>query len=335
MRKITRLATALGMTLLAATAQAATTGYAEELYQDFAQAAHGQVKVSLQELRHGDLSAYADQKAALFTGVPLYTITAASSALEIESLSFNDVNMKSLYLADLDTNLRDFDEAGFPLSGGQFRQFEVSIAIGKDARTHQAVEFCWADQGHCVVFDPNIEFLDSLVNGQRERRAQGWATTLRGEQSASAELPGQQQAKARCGLASHPTWTAAQITWPAYRVSYKNLLGNEIGHANIGSAQAGLRCTSSCAPAPYGYTNASSGSIIFPNSIACDFAHNQGTSGRSGKYVGKTGCSQRTVLGAKFNAEAKGVGLGVEVTIDSAGSVKLNGGAYVDTCAYF
>ena len=34
-----------------------------------------------------------------------------------------------------------------------------------------------------------------------------------------------------------------------------------------------------------------------------------GTSGKSGRYVGKSGCSHRRVLNAKFNATAKGVGL--------------------------
>ena len=327
------LAAALGMTLLAATAaQAAASGYAESLYAEFAASTKGQVLVELKTVGVGDLGELAGQKVGDLVGMPLYTVSTVNSALGTESARFDDVNSNSLYLEDLDADLDEFDEVGFPLSEGEFRQFEVTVTIGKEARTHTAAELCWSAQAHCVVFDPNIDFLDSTVNDQRERRMQGWATTLHAEQG--HDLPGL-QAQARCGLASHPTWKAAQITWPSYRVSYRNIFGKEIGHANIGSAQAGLRCTSSCMPAPYGYANASSGSIIFPNSVACDFAHNQGTSGRSGKYVGRTGCAQRTILGAKFNAEAKGVGLGVEVTINSVGSVSQNGGAYVDTCAYF
>jgi len=325
-----RLALALGLAAVGS-AQAAESGYAESLYSDFEAASKGQVKFNIQPLRSGAVQDLAGYKLVALTGTPTYTLTTVSNALEIDSAKFDDANMKSLYLEGLDAEVNGFAEAGFPLEKGNFRQLEVQVTMGKDQRTHTAAEFCWADQGHCTVFDPSIEFLDSLINGQRERRAQGWAPTVRGELASAQGL----EKAGTCGLASHPTWKAAQITWGSYRVSLRNIYGIEIGHKNIGSAQAGLRCNTSCYPAPYGYSNNSSASIIFPNSVQCDFAHAQGTSGRSGKYIGKTGCSHRFVLGAKFNATAKGVGLGVDVQIDSTGSVHQNGGAYVDTCGYF
>ena len=60
--------------------------------------------------------------------------------------------------ADLD----QFDDGGLPLSEGTFRQFAVTVTIGQEARTHTAAELCWSAQEQCAVFDPNIDFLNSM-----------------------------------------------------------------------------------------------------------------------------------------------------------------------------
>ena len=332
----TLLITALGLTAtLAASAQAKNSDYAERLYQDYAAATGSKVSFALTTLRAGSLKDLEDGPMRAFTGIPSYSILVSEEALKLEGAQFVTADLNEIYLEDLDFRVESFEKSGFPLESGAFRQLSVAVTVDEETRTHRAMEFCWSAQGHCVVYDPSVDFIDSVVNSMRATKASGWAPTIIGEPSIQPFKSGNGVMAGRCGLASHPTWTAAAITWPARTVKYKSLVGLVVVTKNIGSAKAGLRCTTSCNPAPYGWSNASNASAVYPNSVACDFAHVQGLSGKSGKYVGKSGCSHRFVLGAKFNATAKGVGLGVDVQIDWTGGVDQNGGAYTDTCGLF
>lgn len=314
---------------------AASGDYAEGIYRDYAAATSAAVRFEVVGLRSGAMDELAGRTMMQLTGVPKYTLVVEEQALTLAAPQFAVSDLKELYLEDLVTSVDAFEAAGFPLSQGRYRQLQVTVGIGKDQRTHRAVEFCWRAQNHCVVYDPSIDFLDSVVNNQRATKASGWAPLVTQEPVASI-LPANSSVKVRrCGLADFPNSTAASITWGARTVTYKSLVGLTVVTKRIGGAQAGVRCDASCRPQPYGYTNASSASAIYPNSVQCDFAHAQGTSGSSAKYVGKSGCAHRFVLGAKFNATAKGVGLGVDVTVDWTGGIDQNGGAYVTSCAYF
>lgn len=326
----------LGSSLLAAPVLAAPGGYAEGVYADYAAATGEAVAFKLTPLQAGSTETLRGKKLMELTGTPRHTLVVEEQALKLEGARFVTADLKEVYLDDLDTSIESFEAVGFPLSKGQYRLFKVDVNLGKQSREQLAVEFCWAEQGHCVVFDPSIDFLNSVVANLRETRASGWAPRYELEPVPGLDLLGDHQQKARhCGLADFPNSTAAQITWGAYRATYKNLYGFVMVQKDIGGARAGVRCDSSCRPQPYGYTNASSAWANIPFSVQCDYAHAQGTSGSRAKYVGKTGCAHRVVLGAKFNATARGVGVGVEVDINSTGSVDQNGGAYLTSCAWF
>ncbi len=332
----TLLLAALGLTAtLAAPVQAKDSNYAERLYEDYAAATDGKLSFVVTTAGKGSLQDLKGRPLSVYTGVPSYSIFVVEEALKLREAQFVPADLNEIYLDDLDFKVESFEKSGFPTETGSYRQLNVAVTLGKETRNHRAMEFCWNAQGRCVVFDPSVDFIDSVVNNLRETKASGWAPTIVGEPGPMA-FQGENSVKAgRCGLASHPTWIAAEITWPARTVKYKSLAQIVVVTKNIGSARAGLRCNTSCNPAPYGWANASNAHAVYPNSVACDFAHIQGTSGKSGKYVGKSGCSHRFVLGAKFNATAKGVGLGVDVQIDWTGGVDQNGGAYTDTCGLF
>ncbi len=317
--------------------QAAVNDYAEGIYRDYSAATDNRITFKVETFDSGKLSDLVGLPMSTFTGVPAYSIYVQEQALALREAQFVSSNLDEMYLDDLDFRVEAFEKAGFPIDQGRYRQLQISVGIGEEMRSHRAIEFCWSAQGHCVMFDPSIDFIDSVVNNMRAAKASGWAPIIQGEPASwtFGSDRSDQSVKARCGLASHPTWTAAQITWPSRRVTYKSLVGLTVVTKNIGTIQAGLRCNSSCNPAPYGYSNASSASAIYPNSVQCDHAAAHGTSGKSGKFVGKGGCSHRFVLGAKFNATAKGVGVGVDVQLDWTGGIDTNGGHYYDTCGMF
>ncbi len=321
--------------LLSSFTHAAVTDYAEGIYRDYSAASSDGVQFKVETLASGSTSDLVGLPMSAFTGVPVYSIYVEEQGLSLREVQFVKSDLGEMYLDDLDFRVEEFDKAGFPVDRGQYRQLEITVGIGKDSRTHRAIEFCWSAQDHCVVFDPNVDFIDSVVNNMRAAKASGWAPQIVGEPALLTLNPGQETTAGRCGLASHPSWIAAQITWPARTVTYKSLVGLKVVTKNIGTIQAGLRCNSSCNPAPYGYSNASSASAIYPNSVQCDHAAKHGTSGKSGKFAGKGGCAHRFVLGAKMNATAKGVGVGVDVQLDWTGGLDYNGGHYYDTCGRF
>jgi len=321
--------------LFSAHAHGSARGYAEALYSDYASLSEGAVGFQLQVLEQGPLSRLSKTPLAEFTGVPEYSVALdEDSDFRRPQAAFSRADLAELYLDDLDFQVDRFAETGFPVELGDFRLLEVTVEVGGEQRSHRALEFCWALQGHCVVFDPNVDFIDSVVNSWRSAKSEGWGLQI--HESADLIDTGDGAAvRARCGLASNPAATSRSYSRGSRTVTYKNLLGITMVQKTIGAVQAGLRCSTSCKPSPFGYANASSAWSNIPFSVACGNRVNSGTSGGRGKFVAKSGCSHRTVLGASFSATAKGVGLSADVQIDATGSVDLNGTEYIDTCGYY
>lgn len=320
---------------LSSPAQAATGSYAEDLYREYAAASGGALSFSLDTIESGPLAELAGQPVRHFTGTPDYIVIAENAGLSLAEVQLlPSVQVKTGYLEDLDATVDGFGDAGFPVSMGEYRMLSVTLKAGEASREHVALEACWHEQGHCVVFDPAIEFLDSEVNNLRALRAEGWAPQAH-EEVAAIEPDDATLKAGRCGLASRPNAIGFSWTWGRRTVKYKNLYGITMVSKTIGEVVTGVRCDANCKPATFGHSHNSSASANIPFSVQCDAASRGGTSGSSGRYVGKSGCAHRTVLGAKFNATAKGVGLGVEVQIDSTGSVDQNGGSFQDACRRF
>lgn len=314
---------------------ASAGGYAEAIYGEYSAATGGAIKFELATRQAGSLAELKGRPLSDFLGVPSYVLQADNAALELKGLTLAPVDLKSIHLTDLAASVDGFSKAGFPVDTGAYRLLDVSFEADKAQRRHAAIEVCFVAQAHCVVFDPSIEFIDSEVNSIRAARASGWAVAEHSEANETKSIIPGEQLKARCGLASNPATTGRWWTQAGHTYTWKNLFGITMVSKSIGGSQWGLRCDSSCRPQPFGYAHNSSAWANIPFSVQCDNETNGGTSSRSGKFVARTGCAHRTVLGAKFNATKSGVGIGVEVNINATGSVTQHGGSFQDRCAYF
>lgn len=315
-------------------AQARASGYAEGIYADYERASAGAVKFRVQKREAGALAEIAGLPMRDLLGIPAYLLQADNVGLELDNLALAQVDSKSLYLGDLDATVDGFEQVGFPLAKGRYRLLDVTLASGKGEQHHAALEVCFAAQDHCVLYDPSVEFIDSEVNALREAKASGWAITEHHESAAPHDLDDLSKA-GRCGLASNPGIIGLHWTQPRHTYTWKNVFGVTLVSKDIGETRWGVRCDAYCRPQPYGYAHESSAWSNIPYSVDCDNETNSGTSGSSGKFVARTGCSHRLTGGANISLTKSGVGLSVEVNVDVTGSVTRHGGSMIDRCAYF
>lgn len=308
-------------------------GYAEGIYADYARDAGGQIAFDLRVVASGNMKSLEGRPLGNILGTPRYVISTDQQRFNLRNARFEDAPT-ALDRHNLDAEVEGFDAVGLPVDLGVYRMLAVRTTVAGKSRTHQAIEFCWASLDHCVVYDPSIEFLDSVVNNHRLAKAVGYHGFFNGIEGAPRGN-GLTTKAGVCGLASHPTWTAAQITWGAWSVNYKDVFGITLAHKSLGGQQAGLRCNSSCNPAPYGYSNSSSGYGNLGYSVDCGWAHNSGVTGRTGKWIAQTKCAHKLVGSARADVTLKGTGSGVNLAWDTNGGIDSNGGAYTDTCGYF
>ena len=163
----------IGLMALSMPAWANSNGYAERVYADYAAATSGRLQLTIEVTGSGEMRSLRDQRVVDLTDVPAYTLVADEKAVQLENPRFTTPATESLYLNDLASRVDTFESVGRPLDQGRYRLLAVRASIGSDIRTHRAVEFCWPGQRHCVVYDPNIEFLDSSVQNLHTARANG------------------------------------------------------------------------------------------------------------------------------------------------------------------
>ena len=308
-------------------------GYAETLYADYAQASGQQATFQIRTLDSGRLKQLEGRSFEQIVGAPRYKLEADDSPLALRNARFDD-NLTVLDRHELDAGVEGFDAVGLPVDLGTYRLLSVSASVQGVSRKHQALEMCWASQGHCVVYDPSVTFIDSIVNNQRLAKAVGYKPLIQFEERPKP-ADGKVTPLAACGLASNPAYIGKSLTWGGWSVNYKDVFGITLAHKSLGSQQAGLRCNSSCNPAPYGYSNSSSGYGNLGYSVDCGWNHNSGVSGKTGRWVAETKCAHKLVGSAKADVTLKGVGSGVSLAWDTNGGIDSNGGAYTDTCGLF
>ncbi|MEO8672908.1 MAG: hypothetical protein ABI411_16435 [Tahibacter sp.] len=331
-RLVSPLAAALALILAAPLSAANQEGYAERLYADYA-AAGSDVSFDVTETASGALKELSGLTLARVAGPTTYALESSEGALTLSDVKIvNDSARADSGEADL--SIDGFDSAGWPIAEGTYRNLAIRVSVGKDVQSHNAVEFCWAAKNHCVVYDPNILFLDSIVNGQRELKASGWAPVRQYERA--EPLAGSKATASHCGLASNPNNIGYSLTWGAYTRKYKNVYGITMVTKNLGSQQSGIRCTSSCNVAPFGYSNSSSAFANIPFSVDCGHAFGSGTTGHTGKFDSETKCAHRLTFSAKADASVEHYGsASVDIKWDTTGSIDSNGGHMIDTCGYF
>jgi hypothetical protein len=323
----------------AAGAEKGLRGYAEGLYAEYAAGAGHEIAFDVKTLATGSMKQIADVPFGQLVAATDHRVDAEQVGTELRAPRFVasyargfDVFMAS----ELKNTPRGFESlAGRSLEGGIYRRLGVTATIGSETRQHEALEFCWASLGHCTVLDPTVMFLESMVTNRMRLVAQGWGPKRVDEprDAAPSDQPG---TLAACGMASNPATQNRSLTWGAYTIEYKNVFGGVLIRKAMGGQQSGLRCNTSCAPAPYGYSNASSCQGFLGWSCDCDNKFGYGTTGTTGKWISESKCTHKYAFTANASASVSNLGsANVSISWSLDGTPDSNGGQLMDTCGYY
>jgi hypothetical protein len=311
--------------------------YAEKVYGDYQAAAKGRIAFELTTLGAGTLSELADRSVNEIVGVPGSWIQMNQRATEILDVRSEPRNPEEDEWS-APVSLRGFEELGLPVAEGSFRLLSIQVGLGRAESAHQALEVCWAAQDHCIIMDPVVLQLDAFSQNRRALLTAGLAP-MKGEEAARMAAP-EVLAAGACTLNSHPTWTAAQIDYPAWGVDYKNVFGITLVHKDIGKQQAGIACyvasDGSCKSSGYGFSNTSNCFANLGYTCDCDNTGNQiglSPDGVTIKAWSETKCAHRLVLNADVSWTVEGVGSGFSIRWETSGSVDSNGGQFFDSCS--
>lgn len=333
---VSSLAVGICVVGLAATLQAspppAPAGYAEGIYADFAAASNRQVAFSVSVVESGAMRQLEGRSFRQILGGPTHLLQVDEDRLALRNARFGQ-DLQGYDATELRGGVEGFEAVGLPVELGSYRRLAVQATVDGRTRRHEAIEMCWQKLDHCVVYDPSVVFLDSIVNNRRLAKAAGYGPRVQyGERKA---LSGDVTTLAACGLASNPAYISKWLTWSAWTQRYKNIYGITLVTKNLGGQQSGIRCNSSCYPAPFGYSNSSSGSGTLGYDVACGNAYNYGSSGRTGRWVAETKCAHKFTGDASATVTRSGSGSGVTLSWNTNGGVDSNGGYFTDTCGYF
>lgn len=329
-----------GGSALAAEGTLGLPSYAEGIYSRYAAGTGNQLSFEVKTLDSGSLKEIAEVPFGQLVSASGHMITADEVGPQLRNPRFVASSATHGYDTFLSTELkhtpRDFERAaGYAVEAGTYRKLLVSASIGSETRQHEALEFCWLSVGRCTVFEPAVMFMESMIKNQEQLILQGWGPRVTEEKAAAAK-GGEPGTAAACGLASNPANIGRSLTWGAYTRTYYNALGGTLVRKNIGGQQAGLRCNSSCYPAPYGYSNVSSCQGFLGWSCACDNDFGYGTTSRTGKWIAETKCTHKFAFSAAASGSVTNVGsASVSINWSLDGTPDGTGGYLADTCGYF
>lgn len=343
MNSIVKLS-ALGACLAVAIAGVQTTSaagkadnekdYAEGVYRDFSAASGDAVSFEVRTMAAGPMSRLQGRSFVQLTGEPSYRLGFGETReSRIAGPAFGAAPAQT-DRTELDGDIGGFDIVGLPSRLGAYRILAVTARTGGQTREHRALEFCWKSLDHCVVYDPQIEFLDSVVNNYRTAKAEGYGPRIQ-EQLPEPVPAGQVGIQAVCRLASNTGIIGRSLTWSSRSLTYKNLYGITVVQKTLGGQQVGITCSSTCKPSMYGYSNQSSASANLGFSADCGNRHATGITGGKGTAHSQTRCTHKTFGGAKADVSVNGSGASINLSWDLSGSVDSSGGSLTDTCAYF
>jgi hypothetical protein len=324
----------------AAGSKAERGGYAESLYAEYAAGTGGRVAFDVETLAAGPLKQVADIPFGQLVAPTDYMVDADLVGTEVRAPRFvapYDTGGYDVFMAsELKNTPRGFETvAGHPLQAGTWRKLAVSITLGAETRRHEALEFCWTSRAHCTVLDPAIVFMESTVKNRMRLAAEGWGP--KPAEEARPQGSGEEVTNlATCGLASNPATTGKSLTWGARTQSYYNVYGGLLIRKNLGGQQAGVRCDSSCRPAPFGYSNVSSCQGYLGWSCSCDNDLGYGSTGSTGKWIAETKCTHKFAFQASASGSVSNLGsASVNISWSLDGTPDGTGGFYMDTCGFF
>lgn len=334
--------------LLASAAHAAPLGkrlgYAERIYTEYADSADDKVSFDVSTAAHGKLKALVGKPFSSIINAPWRKLVASDDGFVTSNHAFENADANSQEFSDLNKTVADFEAIGYPVSEGQYRILDVIMTLERDVSNHRAIEFCWKKQFHCVLLDPNVQFIDSIANNRVKFMAEGSGPTVTvkaADTTASRALDGSTSFASAsiagtCGLASNHAIKQKTVTYGARNVQYKNIFKNVLVNKDIGAQQSGLSCDTSCKPKPYGYSNVSSAYGRLGWRTACAQNSGLGISGTTAKFIGKTMCTHKYAIAASANITVLNYGTaGVDLKVDAGGGIDANGGAVYESCGYF
>lgn len=334
---IAALAAATSLCLLAASSPRALANapadYAERLYADFSTASDQAVVFKLKTVAEGNMAQLEGRTFGEIAGEPNYRIAFE----ETRDSKLVDGNFDKTYIAkertELDGRVDDFDIVGRPHKEGRYRLLSVTATLKGETRRHHALEFCWETSSHCVVFDPQIELMDSMVANYRQAKAEGIGPEVIEEAATTAFVDG--QAAGTCGLASNRGIKSRTLSWGARNLTYKNLYGIVVVVKNLAPQRAGISCDRSCMPQMHADSNVSSAWANVGFSATCANAWNTGTTGKNGKAIAETRCTHKAIGSASASVSRAGKGSGISLAWHLSGSVDGTGGSLSDSCSVF
>jgi hypothetical protein len=318
---------------------AASRGYAESMYAEYAAGTGNQLSFDVKTLDTGSLKQIAEIPFGQLLATTPYLIHADQVGTEIRNPRFVAPYTQGFDVfraSELKNSAMGFETvASRPIKLGVYRKLAVSTTIGSETKQHEAFEFCWASLGQCTVLDPTVMFMESMTQNRMRLAAQGWGPKVVEEPRAAAPS-GELGTTAVCGLASSPTTTNKYRTWGGYWIEYKNVFGGVLVRKNLGAQQSGIRCSTTCAPSPYGYSNASSCQGFLGWSCDCDNEFGYGTTGGTGKWIAETKCTHKYAFTADASGSVTGLGsASVSINWSLDGTPDANGGQMMDTCGYY
>jgi len=142
----TRLTFAVSMAaflVCAGMAQAAVaeSRYAEGVYSDYAAATGNRILFEVTTLQSGRLSELARQPFGEVIKTSDYQIETSMVNLDFDLPHAVSSRAKA---ADrqLTATVEGFNKVGYPVRQGQYRLLEISVGLGTETTTHEALEFC-------------------------------------------------------------------------------------------------------------------------------------------------------------------------------------------------
>jgi len=327
-------------------------GYAEDVYQQYANDAGPNITIEVSTLRTGKVSEFEHKGMQSLLPAPAYRVMPRQWMPDAQRASFVVPQDQEFGHHDFAYNVDGFEHFGYRLGDGSYRRLQVTVNIdGGRPETHQAVEFCWAKQSHCAILDPVIPFLESQVNNRLRRALAGPDLTisnsssdsggpsLRSQLMAPSASPTVSAAAVKtCGLASHKTWKGLSWSTPALTYRVNDIFGNPFFTVNIAGESGAITCTASCLAAPAATLSPSSGLGNLGYTVSC--ASKAVTSGTPLTAIGVSDAETQCAVGYIVSSASVGVsgkGASVSLSFKLSGSVaQYSGGArVVDTCAYF
>jgi hypothetical protein len=334
-----------------------TNHWAEGIYKEYSAATGGGITFQVQTL--------ARKHVARLAGIALGDVLMAPPHRIVTTQVGTQLRDPQFYLADdpaygrqeLSETVDKFATVGLPLRDGIYRRLRVTATINGDVRQHEALEFCFAAENHCALLDPVVVFLQSKVENRQRLIAAGWAprtkygraldetresNLLDGSPDVIACCPGGGGGGGGgsdpCGLASNPSATYESTTWPAYTNTYTDIFGITLVQLSLAQQVAGMTCTTSCTPAPFATSDASSSFANIGYSAKCTNDGTIGTTGSSGKGIAESQCTYALAATASASVtigDPDTASVTLNFNMSPSGGVSANGGSVLDTCGYY